>query len=97
MALCKLAEIRYSGVAMPRRKDDFTYSPRILAKKMGVHVSTVKSHLKKTGLIKQCYLDDNGWWRIPQSVALKFVSAETLALPLKPVISGKDFAIREKN
>ncbi len=28
-------------------------------------------------------LHDNGWWRIPQSVALKFVSAETLAVSLK--------------
>ncbi len=42
------------GVAMLRRKDDFTYSPRILAKKMGVSKETVKRHLKKTGLIKQC-------------------------------------------
>lgn len=81
--LWKLEEIRYSGVAMPRRKDDFTYSPGILAKKMGVHVSTVKKHLKDTGLIKQCYKDDNNWLRIPQSVALKFVAAETLAIPLK--------------
>ncbi len=68
---------------MPRRKDDFTYSPGILAKKMGVHTQTVKRHLKKTGLLRQCYRDDNGWLRIPQSVALKFVSAETLAIPLK--------------
>ncbi len=32
----KLDKIRYSGVAMPRRKDDFSYSPGVLAKKMGV-------------------------------------------------------------
>ena len=69
-------------VATLRRKDDFSYSPRILAKKMGVTKMTVTRHLKKTGLIKQ-YKDDNGWWRIPQSVALKFCSAETLAIPLK--------------
>ena len=68
---------------MLRRKDDFTYSPRILAKKMGVSKMTLTRHLKDTGLIKQCHQDDNGWWRIPQSVALKFCSAETLAIPLK--------------
>ena len=34
---------------MLRRKDDFSYSPRILAKKMGVHTNTVKAHLRKTG------------------------------------------------
>ncbi|MBC8459435.1 MAG: hypothetical protein H8D67_15710 [Deltaproteobacteria bacterium] len=68
---------------MLRRKDDFTYSPGILAKKMGVNISTVKKHLKDTGLIKQCHQDDNGGWRVPQSVALKFCSAETLAIPLK--------------
>ncbi len=68
---------------MLRRKDDFSYSPGVLAKKMGVTKMTVTRHLKKTGLIKQCYQDDNNWWRIPQSVALKFVSAETLAIPLK--------------
>ncbi len=68
---------------MLRRKDDFSYSPGILAKKMGVHTNTVKAHLRKTGLIKQCYRDDDGWLRIPQSVALKFCSAETLAIPLK--------------
>ena len=39
---------------MLRRKDDFTYSPGILAKKMGIHSQTLKNHLKKTGLIKQC-------------------------------------------
>ena len=76
-------QISYSGVAMPKRKHDFTYSPGILAKKMGVHTQTVKRHLKKTGLIKQCYQDDNNWLRIPQSVALKFVSAEILAVPLQ--------------
>ena len=78
---------------MLRRKDVFSYSPRKascdstaigqLAKKLGVSRQTVKNYLNKTGLIKQCYLDDNGWWRIPASVAIKFVPAESLAVPQK--------------
>lgn len=68
---------------MLRRKDAFSYSPGQLAKKLGVHRQTVKNYLKQSGLEKQCYRDDNNWLRIPASVAIKFVPAESLALQLK--------------
>ncbi len=71
-----------TGVVMLRRQDDFSYSPGKLAKKPCVSSGrfhyvitpqrTVKNYLDKTGLIKQCYRD--GWWRIKNRVAIKFVS-----------------------
>ena len=68
---------------MARHKGDFSYSPGQLGKKLGVTATTVKRYLKKTGLINQCYKDDNNWWRIPQRVAVKFISPESLAVQKK--------------
>ena len=62
------------------RKREISYTPGRLAKKLGVSKPTVMAHLKKTGLIKDCFRDDNWWWRIPHSVALKISSAESLAV-----------------
>jgi hypothetical protein len=40
------------------------------------------AHLKESGLIKDCFRDDNGWWRIPHSVALRICSPESLAVKI---------------
>ncbi len=68
---------------MRGRKGDFSYTSGIIARKLGVSINTVKNYLKKSGLEKQCYRDENNHLRIPAHVAIKFVPAESLAIQLK--------------
>ena len=64
------------------RKKEISYSPGRLARRLGISKPTIMAHLKQTGLIKDCFRDDNRWWRVPHSVALKICSAESLAVKI---------------
>lgn len=61
-------------------KDKITYTPGRLAKKLGVSKSKLMNHLRKTGLIDQCWLTERGYWQIPYNIAVRISSAEALAV-----------------
>lgn len=62
-------------------KDEITYTPGRLARKLGVSKSKLMKHLRATGLIDQCYVTQHGHWQIPYSLAAKISSVEALNTP----------------
>ena len=73
-----------------------TYTPGRLAKKLGVSKTRLMNHLRKTGLINQCFLSEYGHWQIPYSVAARISSAEALAVP-PPTPRGTGEVPRRRN
>ncbi len=79
------------------RKREISYTPGRLGKKLGISKPTIMAHLKQTGLIKDCFRDDNFWWRIPHSVALKICSAESLAVSVPRQKSKKKKSSKQRD
>lgn len=64
------------------KNKEITYSPGRLAKRLGISRMSLMNHLRAANLMPRCYQDENGWWRIPYSVAIEIAGPEALTVDM---------------